>query len=1187
MKKTLLTIIAIIFFINGSISQQLWPLSSLNPNLYSCDGIMQFYPRGNAKVQVKVDFIFSKPSSGQGRWDNLSQAKCQQALDSLNHYLANIKPTTFPLPSPAPYFSTAKIELVFNSIKRPVSDSAYNYAPYYGHLISTDAISFIFGNSSTNWGYGVGRISSGALYLITQLDTFETNFIDRGYLFLMLHELGHVFGLNHTDQNRPKGFLNPSGSSLPPGVVNDFWFEDSLQFGNSCGSTYPASPNNLMGYGWGCRDYLSPKQIAMMHSNLRSHPKLKATVLNYGNSIDCNLNPSLSYTVPQNTTDTWTTEFEAPGNIVVETGAHLTISTLVKMTVGSSIIVKPGGKLTVNAGCITSGLCGQWKGIEVWGNNLPQSINSSGMPVNSGMVNLVGAIISNAEIGVRLGKSLGPNQEVVGSGGGIIISMASKYINNKIAVKFAPHSGFGGYLADNISSFRLDTFGVDQNYNGIVLPEAAVKMNSVKGIKFLGCYFEDIVHCSSIGIKASNSSIIVKNYCNSISTGLCVGSQTRNEFAGFQYCIRLSGSLLNLSSKIDGVKFDQQHKFLNAGTSGFVGPFSKSEGAIHLVHDFGSTITNCEFYSRSQASQNSIVYGIYIDNSSGYVIENNYFGTSIETLKTAGIYVNNSGPNSNSIYYNTFDGNMLGVWAENENYDQATGGGLLMQCNEFVNLDYNIGVQSLYLGTICSGCPLPTQDAGISTVQGNVGNGLPSQIPFYVRNSYATNACNANAENKYYIDTHNPFTIINHGSFSNLWAQPTPQTNNSCSNPTEVAIVTGTSTPSPNRAVYCLNNHPTIGYSLKQLNDSASNRRVKLSTLNEFMDNSLDGGNTQELLDSIYSGELSNDALKNLLLNKLFLSDTVLKAYFSVTIDNHDHVLDVVAKNAPLHPRVWSLVSGFGLSAGEKAVWDSVQFQNKSSDRVAVQSLLTMAHNDLGLVNNEKIRRFLNDSGGPLFDSIMTMLNLNEIPQSKFRKIDIAIASGNVDLANELLYSLEAESDSNLPYFNMMQHYLALHTQIGYDSIMRQNEDIFLHLKDLAASNNALVEGYAKAMLHEVYDSLYTELRLAPSISPSERKNNSNTSKEVSDKENKLIFKNGINIYPNPVADYLNVELNSETAEVILQVSDISGKTLIKEKCKGNCNVNTQNLNNGMYLLYLLNASDGKNIEVKKIIIAK
>ena len=85
---------------------------------------------------------------------------------------------------------------------------------------------------------------------------------------------------------------------------------------------------------------------------------------------NCSYDPNNPLVISSNTVWNGTQQFNT--DIEINSGATLTVYGTVEMLTDGKIIVKPGGKLSINGGHITrNAACGpSWKGIEVKGNNL-------------------------------------------------------------------------------------------------------------------------------------------------------------------------------------------------------------------------------------------------------------------------------------------------------------------------------------------------------------------------------------------------------------------------------------------------------------------------------------------------------------------------------------------------------------------------------------------------------------------------------------------------------------------------------------------------------------------------------------------------------------------------------------------------------------------------------------------------
>ncbi len=72
--------------------------------------------------------------------------------------------------------------------------------------------------------------------------------------------------------------------------------------------------------------------------------------------------------------------------------------------------------------------------------------------------------------------------------------------------------------------------------------------------------------------------------------------------------------------------------------------------------------------------------------------------------------------------------------------------------------------------------------------------------------------------------------------------------------------------------------------------------------------------------------------------------------------------------------------------------------------------------------------------------------------------------------------------------------------------------------------------------------------------------------------------------YPNPVSDFLHIDLSTQTKEGVIQILSIEGRILQEQKTKGNTVVvlDVSRLSSGMYLCRFFNASEIKTVKIIK-----
>jgi hypothetical protein len=155
----------------------------------------------------------------------------------------------------------------------------------------------------------------------------------------------------------------------------------------------------------------------------------------------------------------------------------------------------------------------------------------------------------------------------------------------------------------------------------------------------------------------------------------------------------------------------------------------------------------------SVAGLNANAYGLYMQNSTGYAIEDNNF-TSEEIRPTGiGVYINNSGTDANEIYRNEFSNLQYSIIAQDINrYGNIRG--LVIKCNDFSNTKSDITVTGPTLISANYGIAYhqgasssdPTQMAGnlfyyntASIDFDDLNNGLNHFNYFYPLNSSSSN----------------------------------------------------------------------------------------------------------------------------------------------------------------------------------------------------------------------------------------------------------------------------------------------------------------------------------------------------------------------------------------------------------------------------------------------------------------
>ena len=365
-------------------------------------------------------------------------------------------------------------------------------------------------------------------------------------------------------------------------------------------------------------------QATLTGTVLTHNQTLKKYTIEVGSGMAHNIAPA---TITQNTT--WNTPYTA-NNLIIQSGATLTIKSTAYFVPSASITILPGGKLVVDGGKLTNACEGQlWQGIIVDGNtNLPQTAQNQGtLEIKNG------AVIENAN------KSISTH-------GGIIQAENATFKNNRKSVEFLAYSG-GGItpIPQNVSYFKKCTFVLNTNNQFTSNPLPHITMWAVNGVKINGCTFTNSLpnmYDDRRAIVTANAGYIVDDNCSHFSTGqcACTGTSTPTVFQGFKKAIEAVNSTNQYNIKIERSNF------------------SNNITAIELsgISNFRITESNLAL----NATYNNSPVGIRLDNCTSYKIEGNTIHNTNAT-KSRGVFISNAGTNENKIYRNDIVNTQYGI----------------------------------------------------------------------------------------------------------------------------------------------------------------------------------------------------------------------------------------------------------------------------------------------------------------------------------------------------------------------------------------------------------------------------------------------------------------------------------------------------------------------------------------------
>lgn len=367
-------------------------------------------------------------------------------------------------------------------------------------------------------------------------------------------------------------------------------------------------------------------------------------------------------------------------SVTITGGATLWVQGTVYFNTGCSLTIDRGARLILDGGTLTSS-CTWWQGIELWGTyNQPQTLPYQGY------VKLInGARIGNSVCGIRAIRKVdaGEGSFLPEYSGGIIFANDAYFVNNETDVEFYSYPDY-----NSISYFRDCHFTTGEDNPVGFQPGYHIRMTGIDGISFTNCYFSDERDMMSITPDNRQSGILSNTCTFSIEDDIITDPPN---FHHLFYGIKSMTSSPAHPADIEGLRFTENVRSLYLGS-----------GENHWValNDFTVWPDNITMKT----------YCMYLDQCTGYTVEENQFVNTGQVRRGIGLIVNHSGLQENEIYNNYFDFLSYGMIAQNQNRGASTG--LQVKCNEFINCGFDLSVTA----------DMSYDPLGIAPVQGSPGS---------------------------------------------------------------------------------------------------------------------------------------------------------------------------------------------------------------------------------------------------------------------------------------------------------------------------------------------------------------------------------------------------------------------------------------------------------------------------------
>ena len=830
-------------------------------------------------------------------------------------------------------------------------------------------------------------------------------------------------------------------------------------------------------------------------------------------------------------------------DVIVNPGYELIVKGEIGFVEGAKLIVKNNAKLTIDGGKLT-GTCGNlWRGVEVRGtNSQPQN------PSYQGMVQIINdGTIENALYGIRTihaeddQNSEGEILDATSSGG-IVYANGAKFINNKTAVRFY------SYPYTSMSDFNECEFETNADLISGVTPDYFIWIDNISGIEIKDCSFNNTTGTDYLhsGIYSRDATFSIEGRCLSP-----VAPCNQWEYGWFR---KLNYAVYVVNTNTIYYP-DIRHT-----------DFSLCKRSIYISSTDGARVTSCHFYMPAVLSFTQGDYGLYLNNSYGYHIEDNQFmGPASSQLGGIGLYINFSGEHWNQVYNNSFSNLNYGTMAYGLNR-KSNGVGLCIECNDYDYNKYDIVVNGK-----------PNIGHGIAYNQGHMGandtlpagNTFTQNFPQLVYNymnstgmawiNYVYHGINQTSEkvnpNPYY----SPLTMSKQISTYTTYSK-------SLACPPKLEAGGG--------------GHERDG--IETADAQISQKEAQLEAL-------VDGGNTFIMnLDVVTSTPPEAAEVYNELIGESpFLSDTVLKsAIYKENVLPNAMVRDVLVAN-PQSAKNSKILEAIDERFDPMPEWmkeQVLQGVNATGAKEALESELAKWESKRAEHFNNLYQHFHKDTVNPQAsaDSLEILLAQDSRLESKYRLAYLSMEQGAWSNGQAVLNSIPSEFELTPYEETVHQDYISLFNILaqlnGNLPVEASTEATQLEL--LAFGDEHFPGACARNLLLAAGLIEYEE----PIILPEEGLKSSKAIGNLSDKSTGK--PEVLKVFPNPAGDYFIAEYNADgyTGVVSLFVTDITGKTVFSHQYSSYHDqvvINSEDWSSGVYQVSLM--VNGKFIKSEKV----
>ncbi|MDY0103087.1 MAG: T9SS type A sorting domain-containing protein [Lentimicrobium sp.] len=763
------------------------------------------------------------------------------------------------------------------------------------------------------------------------------------------------------------------------------------------------------------------------------------------------------------------------------------------------------------------------------------------------MLVINGGTIENAEFGIRTWKPIdGTNIPDRDYSGGLVMANGATFTNNKIAVEFLPYD----YI--NNSYFKKCNFITNAVLPNGDSPDYFVRLNSVSNIRFQGCSFTNTYTNQSVGrwgsgIYAYDADLYVDQVCTDFSMPCTEYSEST--FTGLYRGIYALGTTSQRITRVYNSKFKNTLRGMYLGYIDF---------ASVKLNDFEVLV--------NVPGMNPGGYGLYMDASTAFAIEENDFHSAGTIREGNGLIINEAGSDNNEVYNNWFRNLQYGSIAQG--YNRQSGGsidGLCYKCNDFINNGTDIRIS-------------PRNSFQVTAMDGiayHQGANVPGSYRAPAGNTFTTtsnlkdisNACNWLI---YYRHQYGPASL-----------SPDP------ADLTTVTTVTGTT-------------YTKIGACPSRIGTGTGKEEVKLAMegaeaqadeIQASLDAIVDGGSTPELQAEV-ANSIPDEGLvlrNQLLTGSPYLSDTVIKT--SITKEevlNNAMIRDVLVANpqSAKSAQMVEMLDERMVPMTEEMKNEVLSGQTTTSSKENLEATLSSYKHEV-LVNfatlcnlyaNDTLHTWQSDTMGVLLAGANT-------PGTRYQLAFWQLFKGNPGTAQQVMGNIPSEFTLDAGEQALHNRYAGLLNElIAFDNnpemLLEPGTDIYEALMQLSASGEDKPAALSRNLLLSAGLTEYEEpiklddgLKTMPVYKPGVQ----------------AVQSQKLKVYPNPANTFVTVSWNAPgQGNTTLVIHDANGRKVLTRQLQGLHNetiIDITGFVQGTYTVSL--TQGGKTIATETLVIAK